>query len=72
MKILARVLSMLFGAVLFSIIAPVVYHLLFGQFPFKSFEGLAVLIGIGFISGAILGAMFPRVFGYVFTFFLGE
>jgi hypothetical protein len=72
MKILERVLSMLFGAVLFSIIAPVVYHLSFGQFPFESLKGLAAVIGIGFIVGAILGAMFPRVFGFVVTFFLGE
>ena len=72
MNILTKALSMLFGAVLFSIITPVAYYLSFGQFPFKSFEGLAVLIGIGFISGAILGALFPRVFGYVFTFFLDQ
>lgn len=72
MNILMRLLAMLFGAILFSVIVPVVYHLSFNQFLFDSFTGIALLIGIGFISGAILGAMFPRVFGYVFTFFLGE
>ena len=72
MNVLARILSMLFGAVLFSVIVPVVYHLSFDQFLFDSFTGIALLIGIGFISGAILGALFPRVFGYVFTFFLDQ
>jgi hypothetical protein len=34
--------------------------------------GLAVLAGIGIVLGAILGAMFPRLFGFVFIFLLGE
>ena len=72
MNILLRILSMLFGAVLFSVIAPVAYHFSFGQFPFEGLKGIGTLVGIGFISGAILGAMFPRVFGYIFTIFLGE
>jgi hypothetical protein len=63
---------MLFGAILLSIITPVACHFSFGQFPFEGLKWLAVLVGIGFFSGAILGALFPRVFGSVFIFFLGE
>jgi hypothetical protein len=70
MKILVRILAILFGAILFSVIVPVVYYLSFNQFLFDSFTGIALLVGIGFISGGILGAIFPRVFGYIFTFFL--
>jgi hypothetical protein len=70
MKILMRILAILFGAILFSVIVPVVYYLSFNQFLFDSFTGIALLVGIGLISGGILGAIFPRVFGYIFTFFL--
>lgn len=72
MRILTRVLSTLFGAILFSIIVPLAYYFAFRQFPLDGFTGLAVLAGIGLVSGAILGALFPRFFGFIFMFFLGE
>jgi hypothetical protein len=28
-----------------------------------------IMAGIGFVSGAILGSMFPRLFGFIFVFF---
>lgn len=72
MKILTRVLAALFGAILFSIIVPLAYYFAFRQFPLDGFTGIALLAASGLVSGAILGAMFPRFFGFVFIFFLGE
>ena len=72
MKTLMRILAILCGAILFSVIVPVVYYLSFNQFLFDSFTGIALLVGIGLISGGLLGAVFPRVFGFVLIIFFGE
>jgi hypothetical protein len=58
------------GAILFSIILPIVYHLAFEQFPLEGLRGIALLAGIGAVVGAILGTLFPRVFGLVLELFL--
>ena len=72
MNILKRVFAALFGAILFSIIVPLAYYFAFRQFPLDGFTGIALLAGSGLVLGAILGAMFPRAFGFVFLFSLGE
>jgi hypothetical protein len=72
MNILKRVFAALFGAILFSIIVPLAYYFAFRQFPLEGFTGIALLAGGGLVLGAILGAMFPRIFGFVFLFSLGE
>jgi hypothetical protein len=72
MDILTRLFAVLFGAILFSVIVPVAYYFAFNQFLFNSSTGIALLVGIGFISGGLLGAVFPRVFGFVLIIFFGE
>lgn len=70
MKNFKRILAAIFGAVLFGIVVPLAYFLLFDRFPIEGIKGVALLIGAGVTAGAILGALFPRVFGFVFeTFF---
>lgn len=70
MKKLYRFLAALFGAVLFGIIVPIAYLFAFDQLPLDGFKGILLLIGVGLIFGAILGALFPRVFGFVFEAFI--
>ena len=65
-----RFLAAIFGAVLFVIIVPIGYSLTFDQFPIDGFKGIILVAGGGMALGAVLGAMFPRVFGYVFEMFL--
>ena len=33
-------------------------------------KGLQYLVGVGAVAGAVLGALFPRVFGFIFEMFL--
>jgi hypothetical protein len=72
MKHMKRVLAALFGAILFSIIIPIAYLLVFHQFPLDGFRGIALLAGIGVTLGAILGALLPGVFGIVFEMFFDQ
>jgi hypothetical protein len=65
-----RILAAGFGAVLFGIIVPVVYLLVFEGVPFGSLNGFLLLVGAGLAVGACLGALFPRVFGFIFEMFM--
>lgn len=62
-------LAAIFGAIIFGILVPVGWLLTGSGFPFENFNGLLVLIGSGLAIGAILGALFPKVFGFVFELF---
>ena len=57
---LKRVLSGIFGTVLFGILAPIIF-VLFVDVP-NSFSGLVWIVG----AGMILGALFPSVFALIF------
>lgn len=59
----------MFGALLFGIAFPVAYSVLASN-PTGGMGSLLWLIGSGVVVGAILGAMFPKVFGFVFEIFL--
>jgi hypothetical protein len=72
MDTLMRLFAVLFGAILFSVIVPVAYYFAFNQLLFNSSTGIALLVGIGFILGGLLGTVFPRVFGFVLVIFFGE
>lgn len=63
-----RVLAAGFGAVLIGIATPLLYVLLAGV-P-ASLMGFVWLAASGVAAGAVLGALFPRVFGFVFEAFL--
>jgi len=65
-----RTLSALFGAFLFSIITPIAYFFLFDAFPLEDFKGIAAVSAAGTVFGAVIGALFPRVFGFIFEMFL--
>ncbi|MCH1499758.1 MAG: hypothetical protein L7U83_11900 [Akkermansiaceae bacterium] len=65
-----RTLAALFGAFLFSIVAPIAYFFLFDAFPFGGFKGIAAISAVGAVFGAFIGALFPRVFGFIFEMFL--
>ena len=68
--LLSRLLAALFAGVLFTIIAPVSYWVIFKNVPSESFvTGIAVLAAIGFAIGAVLGALFPKIFGFIFELF---
>ena len=54
---------------MFGIIVPLAYFFTFDQLPLDGPKGLALLTGVGVIVGGILGALFPRVFGFVFEVF---
>ena len=70
MKKIKRVLAALFGAILFGVIVPVIYLVAFDKPPVDGLNGVVLLIGCGMAFGGILGALFPRVFGFIFEFFI--
>lgn len=72
MNTFKRLLAAVFGAVLFLIISPIAYYFIFKEFPFGGLREIALVLGGGAAFGAILGAMFPRVFGFIFEAFLGN
>ena len=65
-----RILAALFGALLFSVVVPIGYYLAFDGFSLEGLKGIALLFGVGVVVGATLGALFPRVFGFIFDMFL--
>ena len=69
MKNLKRVLAGAFGALIFTIVVPIVYYFVFDNLPLDGFQGVALLVGVGAVLGAVMGALFPRVFGFVFESF---
>ena len=69
-KMIRRTLAALFGGFLFSIFTPIIYFFLFDAFPLDGFKGIAVVIVSGAALGAVIGAMFPRVFGFIFEMFI--
>ena len=72
-SLVSRLLAALFGAVLFAIIVPVSYWLIFDGMPTESFlTGIAILAGSGLVIGAVLGVLFPRFFGFIFESFVDE
>ena len=72
-SLVSRLLAALFGAVLFAIIVPVSYWLIFDGMPTESFlTGIATLIVAGLVIGAVLGVLFPRFFGFIFESFVDE
>lgn len=67
-----RTLTALFGAFLCSILAPIAYYFVFDGFPLEGFKGFLAIIAAGTVFGAILGALFPRVFGFIFEMLLNS
>lgn len=63
-----RILAAMFGAVLFGVLAPIFYVLLVAV-P-QSIMGFVWLAVAGVVVGAALGALLPRVFGFVFEIFM--
>lgn len=63
-----RFLAAMFGAVLFGVLAPILYVLLVAV-P-QSIMGFVWLAVAGVVVGAALGALLPRVFGFVFEIFM--
>jgi hypothetical protein len=64
-----RVLAACFGALLFGVLVPVAYAL-FAGWPEGGFTTLILLAAVGVVVGASLGALFPKVFGFVFEVFM--
>lgn len=65
---LKRVLAGAFGALVVGILAPILYVLLVGMpGSLMTFIWIAV---IGVVAGAVLGAIFPKFFGFVFEMFM--
>ena len=66
-----RVLASVFAGILFAIIAPIAYWLIFSSMPLEGvLSGIILLVACGFIVGATLGALFPKVFGVLFEVLL--
>lgn len=66
-----KVLAAVFGGILFAIIMPIAYWLIFSSMPLEGFlSGIILLVTCGFIFGGILGALFPKVFGFLFEVLL--
>lgn len=64
---ITRILSAAFGGILFGIFTPIVYLLLIGEGPLDSFvNSLILLVAAGFALGAMLGAIFPKPFEFLF------
>ena len=63
-----RFLAAMFGAVLFGVLVPILYVLLVAV-P-QSIMGFVWLAVAGVVVGAALGALLPRVFGFVFEIFM--
>jgi hypothetical protein len=63
-----RILAAMFGAVLFGVLAPILYVLLVAV-P-QSIMGFVWLAVAGVVVGAALGALLPRVFGFVLEIFM--
>ena len=63
-----RFLAAMFVAVLFGVLAPILYVLLVAV-P-QSIMGFVWLAVAGVVVGAALGALLPRVFGFVFEIFM--
>lgn len=62
-----KILAAAFGGILFGIITPILYLLLFKEGPLETFiSSMVLLAAAGFTLGAILGARFPKVFGFIF------
>ena len=65
---LKRVLAAAFGAFVIGILAPVLYLVLVGvPGSMGAFIWIAL---IGVVTGAILGSLYPRFFGFIFEIFL--
>ena len=62
-----RVLAGVFGAILFGVLTPILTALLIDA-P-DTVMGFIWLAVIGVAAGAVLGACFPRVFGFVVEIF---
>lgn len=60
-----RILAALFGAVIFGIVVPIAWLLIFKSVPLGGLKGIVLLIAGGMGLGALLGALFPRVFGFI-------
>lgn len=69
---LKRTIIALFGGVVFAIILPVSWLLIFKSLPGESFTAWGLFIGACFVVGAILGTLFPKVFGFFLVLFLDE
>lgn len=67
-SMIMRILAAIFASVLFAFLIPIIYVLLEGV-P-QSLMSLVWLALAGVVSGAILGALLPRVFGFVFELFM--
>lgn len=67
-----RLLAGALGALIFAILTPIAWFLIFDAFPFGELKGAALLVGGGALFGAVLGALFPKVFGFVFELFLTD
>jgi hypothetical protein len=65
-----RILAAVFGAVVFGVLVPLGYWLVAETVPLGNLTGVLLLIGIGLLAGAVLGALFPKVFGFVFEAFM--
>jgi hypothetical protein len=65
---LKRALSGTLGALVIGILTPVLYLLLVGV-PGSSME-FSWIVLIGSVTSAILGAIFPKFFGFVFEIYM--
>ena len=70
MNLLKRVLAGAFGALIFAIVVPAVYYVTFDQMPLSGFQGIILLVAVGAVLGAALGALFPRYFRFVLEMFI--
>ena len=57
-----------FGALVVGILTPVLYLLLVGV-PGSLMAVIGIVL-LGVLTGAILGTLFPRFFGFVFEMFM--
>ena len=64
-----RVLSGIFGTVLFGILAPILFVLI--DCSPNSFSGFVWIVAAGMVLGAFIGALFPSVFAMIFEIIMG-